>query len=348
MNQLDKHIISETKSLSEALKRLNSLPYDKILFVIDYNNRLKGSITDGDIRRGLLKNKSIEVKLESIVEKNPKFLFRKEKNLKNLIQLRDNGYKIFPVLDSQKRIIEIINFNKKRSYLPIDALIMAGGKGRRLYPLTSEKPKPLLKIANKPIIQYSIDNLIKYGVEDFWISLNYLSDQVEKYFKNKNSNKIKYNFIKEGKPLGTIGAASKVKDFKNEIVMIINCDILTNLNFEEFFIDFKNSDAAMSIVTIPYKTTIPYGVIESDGKLIKNLIEKPTYTHYSNAGIYLIKKKYINKIPKEKSFNATELIMLLVKSNKKVISFPFSGYWLDIGKPEDYDKANSDINIINQ
>jgi len=119
-----------------------------------------------------------------------------------------------------------------------------------------------------------------------------------------------------------------------------------NLNYEDFFLDFTNSDAAMSVVTIPYKTTVPYGVVESEGKIIKKIVEKPSYTHYSNAGIYLVRSKYFNKIPKGKSFNATDLLMSLIKSNKKVTSFPFSGYWLDIGKHEDYNRAISDVNRI--
>ena len=346
MNQLNKNLISITKSLGEALKMLNSLSNDKILFVIGTNNRFIGSITDGDIRRGLMVSKSLKIKLDSIVRKKAKYLRKEDKNIQKLIELRDKGYKIFPVLDNQERVVEIINFNTKKSYLPIDVIVMAGGMGKRLYPMTFKTPKPLLEIGGKPIIKYSIDSLINYGVENFWISINYLAEQVEEYFNAKKSEIVKYNFIKESKPLGTIGSASIIKDFKNDYVMVVNCDVLTNLNFEEFFLDFKKNDAAMSVVTIPYRTTIPYGVIKSKGNLISDLTEKPSYTYYSNAGIYLIKKKYLKKIPEGKKFNATQLLMLLVKSNKKVISYPFSGYWLDIGKPEDYNRAINDVNRI--
>ena len=158
---------------------------------------------------------------------------------------------------------------------------------------------------------------------------------------------ISIRFIEEDQPMGTIGALSKVKAFQNEHVLVINSDLLTNLNFEDFYLDFLKNDADISIVTIPYEVIIPYGVVEQKQNQVKRIKEKPTYTYYSNAGIYLIKKEIFASIPKNTFFNATDLIKDEISKKKKVISYPFSEYWLDIGNPEDYKRAQIDIKHIN-
>ena len=339
------HIIRPDETLSKALEALDKLLFDKILFVVNHSGKLLGSITDGDIRRGLLKNKSLDTTLHNIYESSPKFLRSNLITPEILIQMREEGFNVLPIVDNEMRIIDIFSSNFYKSYLPIDAVIMAGGRGIRLAPLTDSIPKPLLKIGDKPIIQYNVDRLISFGVKDFWISVNYLKDQIKHHF-NKNEKHIKISFIEEEQPMGTIGALSKVDNFENSHILVANSDLLTNLDYENFYLDFINKDADISMVTIPYEVAIPYGIIEHKNNNVKRLVEKPNYTYYSNAGIYLIKREILHEIPRDQFFNATDLIEKMIKNKRKVISYPFSGYWLDIGKPDDFKKANLELNSI--
>ena len=344
---LKNHTISQNASILEALNKLNFLKQDAIIFVVNNNNHLIGSITDGDIRRGLLKEISTESNILKIIQENPKFINESDFDINNLIYYRDNNYRILPIINKNIQVVDILNFRLQRSYLPIDVVLMAGGKGSRLMPLTKNTPKPLLKVGAKAIIDHNIDRLILFGIKNYWISINYLANKVKDHFENSQSKKIKINYIIEDSPLGTIGAISKVDNFSNDYVLVSNSDILTNLDYEKFFLNFLEEDADFSVVTIPYKVKIPYGVIENEGKKISEFKEKPTYTYYSNGGIYLIKKSFLNYIPKNAFYNSTDLMEKLIEMNKKVISYPCSGYWLDIGKHDDYNKAQSDLNNIN-
>lgn len=339
------HIIPVDTSLSQALTNLEELIYEKILFVVDKENRLLGSITDGDIRRSLLKNNSINKTIESVYEPSPKFFYENSIDLKKLIELRKESIQVIPIVDQQKRIVDIFNYSLYKSYLPVDTIIMAGGRGSRLAPLTNTKPKPLLEIGGKAIIEYNMDRIISYGVKNFWLSVNYLKEQIKSHFRNGN-DQINIGYLEEEQPMGTIGSLTMMTNFEHEHLLITNSDILTNLDYEDFYLDFIENDADIAMVTIPYETVIPYGVVECKENKVLGIQEKPTYTHYSNAGIYLIKKKWINSIPKNQFYNATDLIEQVIQNNGNVISYPFSGYWLDVGKPKDLNRAKNEINSI--
>jgi NDP-sugar pyrophosphorylase family protein len=233
-----------------------------------------------------------------------------------------------------------------RSYLPVDAVIMAGGQGQRLRPLTENTPKPLLKVGGTPIIERNIDRLAMYGIDDISISVNYLGEQLESHFGNGSAKGIRMQYIWETEPLGTIGAISKVDNFTNDHILVMNSDLLTNIDFEDFFHDFIQNKADFSVLSLPYKVDVPYAVLETDNGQIKSLKEKPSYTYYSNGGIYLMKKELLNRIPENAHFNATDLIEALIEEGKHVRSYPMLGYWLDIGNHDDFIKAQNDVTHI--
>lgn len=341
-----KHLIYSHLDIKSSLKQLNDLGKDAILFVVDENNKLVGSLTDGDIRRGLLNNISIFDKVTNVIQPNPRFIRKGESNINKLIEYREGNFRILPILDNDDKVVNIINFRETRSYLPIDAIIMAGGRGQRLMPLTELTPKPLLKIAGKPIMEYNLDRLSLYGISDFWFSINYLGEQIRHYFKDGLEKNVNIRYIEENEPLGTIGAISKVENFEHDSILVTNSDILTNLDYEHFFLEFINSDADLAVVSIPYEVNVPYAVLETRKSLITSFKEKPTYTYYSNGGIYLMKKKMLDYIPKSTFFNATDLMERLINEGFKVVSYPLIGYWLDIGKHEDFQKAQNDITKI--
>lgn len=343
MRHFKEHLILEGGTIKEALAQLNKLASDAILFVVDENQRLLGSLTDGDVRRGLLRELRITDKVELFIQSDPRYITKGSYDIRDVIAMREKKLKVIPVVDDNKAIVQVINFGHFKSYLPVDAVIMAGGRGSRLRPLTDDTPKPLLKIGDKPIIQHNVDRLQKFGVDDFWISVRYLGEQIEAFFGNGADRGISINFIWEEDPLGTIGAVSKIDEFSNDYVLITNSDLLTNLDYEDFFLDFIENDADMSVVTIPYHIDIPYAVMETSDNQVVSFKEKPTYTHLSNGGIYLVKREVLHHIPKNTFYNTTDLMQYLINDGKKLISYPIRQYWLDIGRHEDYKKAQDDI-----
>jgi len=341
------HLIQNTSSIKEALIKLDALAKDAILFIIDDLGKLQGSLTDGDVRRGLLNGVLINEIVTKILQTNPKFILKSNYDLQEIIDLRSENYKVFPVLDDDGIIINVVNFRLIKSYLPLDAVIMAGGKGTRLRPLTNDVPKPLLPVGNKTIMEHNVDRLTEFGIDDFWFSVNYLGEKIKDFFGSGKEKNLSINYVWEDTPLGTIGAISKIDNLKHEDVLVTNSDILTNLDYEQFYLDFKRSNADLSIASIPYNVNIPYAVLEKDEDgTIRGFKEKPTYTYYSNGGIYLMKKAVLSLIPKNTFYNATDLIEKLLSLNKKVVSFSLDGYWLDVGKHDDYKKAQIDINKI--
>lgn len=346
MRDYTEHLIKSGSSLKEALSRLDALAADAILFIVDENKKLLGSLTDGDVRRGLLNNLDLKNNVDDFLQPNPRYVRKSEYTIDDIIHLREKKLKIIPVLNDFNEIINLINFRYLQSYLPLDALIMAGGKGTRLKPLTDNVPKPLLKVGDKPIIEHNIDRLRKFGVDDFWISLRYLGEQIEGYFQGGENKSINIKYIYENQPLGTLGAVSLVEDFKHNTLLVTNSDILTTMDYEDFYLDFLRKDADMSVATIPYNVDVPYAILETSEEKIFSFREKPTYTYYANAGIYLLKKDILNFIPKNTFYNSTDLMEELLKQKKHLISYPVRQYWLDIGKPKDFEKAQEDINHI--
>ena len=337
------HLILTGSKVKEALFLLDELSKDAILFVIDSNEKLIGSLTDGDVRRGLIKGFTVDNKIDDIIQRNPKYISRENVDFQKIIEYRDANYKILPVVDKNNKVVNVINFRNTRSYLPIDAVIMAGGRGQRLKPLTDFKPKPLLQVGDKPIMEHNINRLVLFGIDDFWVAVNYLGEQIESYFGLGKDKYARIEYVWENEPLGTIGAVSKIKNFKHDYILVTNSDLLTDIDYEQFFLEFLKDDADLAVLTIPYQLTIPYAVLETHNGHVKSFKEKPTYTYFSNGGIYLMKKSMLKYIPEDIIFNATDFMEELIKNDLKVISFPFSGYWLDVGKHEDLEKANKDI-----
>ena len=347
MNKLELHLIESKQSIRLAMQRINELAQDGILFVIDENSKLVGSLTDGDIRRGLLAGKNMEDKVEEVCFKQPKFIQKSIFFSKEIKSYRQNKFGIIPIVDDEHQIIDLINFRFKQNELPVFSVIMAGGKGERLKPLTLNTPKPLLQIGSKPILKYNLELLQRFGVKNCCLSINYLGEQLE-IFANENSNsELAISTIKENEPLGTIGSLSLIDNFPNDYLLVSNSDLLSNVNLEDFFIDFVDQHADLSVLSIPYSINVPYAILSTENDTVKGLSEKPTYTYFANGGMYLFKKEMIKLIPKNTFFTAVDFIEELLRQNKKVITYVHNGYWLDIGQHEDYKRANEDIKHLN-
>ena len=343
-----KHILLETCKLSDALLVLNSLKRDAICFVVKEGDYLIGSLTDGDIRRALIDGKGMDSHVVDVIQNHPKYIDIDNIDVSEIKLLRESNYMILPIIEGEaKKIKDVLNLRIQKSLLPIDVFIMAGGKGTRLLPLTHETPKPLLPIGGKPIISYTLNRLSNYGIHKAHLSVNYLADKLDDFSKKWNQkNKLKTTLLIEPNYFGTIGSLSLVEKFYHNTILVCNSDLLTDINLEEFYLDFINNDCEMSIASIPYYVDVPYAVMDSKNNYLRKIEEKPRYTYYSNGGIYLMKKQCVSFIPKNAIFSATDLIDVLIQKGKKIRTFSHHGYWLDIGKHEDYMRAQNDIKTL--
>lgn len=337
---VDKHIICCSKSLLEALVQINSIKDGPlVLFVINDKDQMVGTLTDGDARRALISGGSLQNCLEDVMHRNFNFLRLGVNNdVKHIREQKNLKMKLVPILDQDDRICEIINLDKYHSKLPIDVVLMAGGKGERLRPLTAKTPKPLLKMQDKPIIDYIVEHVISFGVKNVAVTVNYLKEQIIDHF-SKPMNGVQVKCFGEPKFLGTIGSICYVENFENDTVLLMNSDAITDLDLEEFYIHYKENNADMSISAVPYTISVPYGILDLEGRNVKGVLEKPTYNYYANTGIYLIKRELLKLIPEGEFFNATDFMELLVKNRYKVVKFPLNGTWIDIGNHQEYQKA---------
>lgn len=343
MLDFTKNLIGHSETIKTALEKLNNVPENLTLFVVDAENSLIGTLTDGDVRRGLLKGISIEASVSNVMCTDFTFIEEGKYKIDDIRRIRTSNIRLVPLLDQDKKIIRIYDLTKRKAILPVDAVIMAGGRGERLQPYTDTIPKPLLSVGNKPIIEHNIDWLVKHGITNIHLSIRYLGNKIKDYFGDGSNKNINISYIEEDKPLGTIGAISKVHSFTSDIVLLMNSDLLTNIDYEDFVLTFTQGDFAMAIATVPYKVQIPYAILDTDQDIIKSFTEKPTYTYQANGGLYLIKKEWLDIIPNNELFNATDFIQAVIDKGGKVGYYPILGYWLDIGKHEDFIKAQEDI-----
>lgn len=344
-----KHCIQSHTTAREALKILDKLPENqlRVLLVLD-GVKMVGTLTDGDIRRGLLSNREISESVSLYM--NPRFgsVTKDEIQPEVLKRFRESEIWFLPVLNENGEIEQVIDLKSVRTVIPAGALIMAGGRGERLRPLTDSLPKPLLKIGEKPIIEMNIDRLIQFGIKKFYISIKYLGEKIVDHFGDGSSKGVSITYLKEESPLGTLGSCSMIDDLEYEHLLVMNSDILSNINFEDFFNYYRSQNALMCAASIPYNVSIPYGIMKMDEKnCITGLVEKPTYTYYANAGIYLLHRELIRRIPQNTAYNTTDLMQELINECKRLVHYPILQYWLDIGKYEDYVKAQQDYKHIN-
>lgn len=344
INNIEKILAYPYYSIKESLKLLDE-GAKGIILVVDKERKLIGTITDGDIRRAILKGIELEEKIGEIMHKNP--IKVKQETSREEIKdiLIKNAIKELPIVDENYKVIDMITINDillpEGKENPV--IIMAGGLGTRLKDLTKEIPKPMLRIGNDPILQHIINNFKQYGYNKIFISVNYKAEIIENYFQDGYAYGVKIEYIKEHKRLGTAGGIKLVEDFIDKPFFVINGDIFTNLNLENMMVFHKNNHFDITVGTRKHSFQIPYGVVKAEENSIIDVEEKPTIECLINAGIYCLNPKVIRLIPKDKYFEITDLIEICIKKGLKVGSYEVKDYWMDIGRIEDYDKVKNDV-----
>lgn len=336
---LTNYTISSHSNCLDALIKLDQEKSNQTLFVLNEHEKLIGTVTDGDIRRGLINGYNLRTSITFFSNKN--FCYLTDTiDVSIVSELKKNGIKLLPKVNKEGIIERVYNLSQLRSILPVHAVLLAGGRGERLRPLTDNTPKSLLPLGEKPILEYNIDYLILFGIEKFTISVHYLSEQIINYFGNGQSKGVTIDYIEEEIPLGTIGCLESLKNHEPENFLVLNSDVFTNINYEDFYLAFKYSNADMAVASVPYSVDIPYAIMELQENRITSFIEKPKNSYYANAGIYLMNKHVLSMIPPKTYFNATDLMNKLLSNKGNLIHSPITGFWIDIGKPDDYKRAN--------
>lgn len=332
--------LKENDSIEKALQIIGKKEA-RIAFVLK-NEKLLGIITDADIRHALLKGFTIKSSIKKIYKKD--FFSLDENSSKREILQYCAKYNIydFPVLKAGK-LVAVHSLNKLISLEKgqnTRVVLMAGGLGKRLRPLTKSLPKPMLKISNKPILEHILLNLKEQGFYDFTLCVNYKKDLIKKYFKNGAKLGIKISYIEEQEPLGTAGALAFIEQKRADLI-IMNADILTKLDFSSFLKAHKESKAEFSLGLRRLNHSFAFGVVNCKDGFVENIEEKPNYSFLINAGIYAIKAKLLKKLKKNSYMDMPDFIKLCLLENIKIKSYIFDDFWLDIGNPKDYEKAKS-------
>ena len=320
----------------------------QIALVVDENDKLLGTLTDGDIRRGFLKGLDLNSSIESIIFKTPtiaKISDTKEEILK--LALSKKLHQI-PVVDDDGKILGIQEIEElvKPKEKTNKVVLMVGGLGTRLRPLTENTPKPMLKVGNKPILQTIVEKFAEYGYTNIVMCVNYKSQIIQEYFGDGSDFGVNIEYILEEQRMGTAGALSLLKEKPTEPFFVMNGDLLTNVNFEHLHDFHIANDSIGTMCVREYDFQVPYGVVNIDESNILSIEEKPTHKFFVSAGIYMLSPNVLEYIPENEFYDMPTLFEKIISEKQNAISFPLREYWLDIGRMEEYKKANEEYNEV--
>ncbi len=334
LKNIKKILINKNESIKSVIKNINKSGL-KIAIVVSSNRKLEGTVVDGDIRRGLIKGLTIQNKVKDIMYKNPHIIKNNVSEIEAQKIIKSNFLEHLPVISKNKKVIgmftneEIVNFQKKRAN---QFIIMAGGKGKRLLPITKNKPKALIDVMGRPMTERLILNAKKNGFNNFVITINYLGEMIKKYFQDGKKFKVKINYFKEKKFLGTAGSLYNLKTKKNHTVLVTNCDILSDVDYGNIIDYHQKNKASATIVVKKFENKNPYGVITASGNRFVSFQEKPVKIENINAGIYVFENKLFRLIRKNKFLEMTDFFKVINKKNYKIIVYPILENWSDFGQ----------------
>lgn len=341
-------LLSKTASIYQAIENINKSGM-QIALIVDDNDHLLGTITDGDIRRAILKKINLFESVERIMNRNPITVKKGQSKSEVCRLMRERVLHNIPVIDINGKVCGLNSFSNLiyTSKKDNTVVLMAGGLGTRLRPMTENCPKPMLKIGNKPILETIIESFIEYGFRKFYISVNYKSDVIENYFKNGSDYGVEIRYLRESNKMGTAGSLSLLPNREELPIIVMNGDILTKVDYESLLSYHMEENAMATMAVREYSVQIPYGVIDFDGEKILGIVEKPKKTYFVNAGIYVLNPQVAENIKKDRICDMPMVFNKLIRENQKTSIFPIKEYWLDIGRMDDYEKAQNDyINIL--
>ena len=350
MDSWRKVLLAPDASLKRAIEVLNK-EKPRIVLVVDKVNCLLGTVTDGDIRRALLRNCSMKTSIYEVMNREPRVATLGED--KSTITERMAKYSLLqmPIVDEKKKILglEIFRHSNEKQRYDNPVFIMAGGFGKRLRPLTEDIPKPLLKVGTKPILETIFDQFVECGFHDFYISTHFKAEMVREHFGNGDKWGVTIHYIYEDTPLGTAGALGLLPENLTDLpILVMNGDLLTAVNYAQLLKFHHEQGGVASVCVREHDFQVPYGVIERNGYRIKNIIEKPIYKLFVNAGIYVLDQILVKKVDGKGYLDMPILLEQSIESGAQVNMFPIHEYWLDIGRMKEYEQAQTEIHELTQ
>lgn len=346
-NNLEKVVLSTEQTVLDALGVINTAAI-KVCLIIDESWHLLGVVTDGDVRRAILNNVELTQSVAAVMNRNPVTISSKLSRTQLLEVMRTHGILAVPVIDEVGKLIGLETWESSTtpSY-DNPVFIMAGGFGTRLRPLTDNCPKPMLKVGDKPILETLITQFVKAGFKNIYISTHYMPEQISQHFGDGTKWRANITYIHEEIPLGTGGALGLLpKNIPDLPLIMINGDVLTTVDFNRLLDFHVENNAAATMCVREYDYQIPYGVISGDGNRIISMIEKPIHHYFVNAGIYVVSPDIVQSVPKDVRIDMPTLLEQHMDNDAQVLMFPIHEYWLDIGRMEDFKRAQSDIRSL--
>jgi len=343
MRDLVDYLVRPDASLREVIQIIDR-GAAQIALVVDAKNKLLGVITDGDIRRAMLRNESLMGLAESIMFRDFRALPTTATEEEALAFMRLEKLHQIPAIDEQGRLVRLFLLEEliKPKKRPNPVVIMAGGEGKRLRPLTQDCPKPMLRVGGKPLLEIILEQCIDAGFQHFYLSVNYLKKQIQDYFGDGARWQVRIDYLEETQPLGTGGALSLLPQKPTEPLLVLNGDVLTRVDFGRLLRFHDEHQAAATLCVREHTTQIPYGVVRMDDLHVLTLIEKPVFSHYVNAGIYLLDPALLDLVPQDRFFDMPTLLEKAMQRQHRVSAFPIHEYWLDVGHPETLERAHGE------
>ncbi len=341
MKNITDILVNESYSIREVLTLIDASAV-QIALVVNESRQLLGTVTDGDVRRGLLKGLTLESSIESIIFRTPttaKLSDSKEDIIKKALAKKLHQ---IPIVDEKNCVVALKEIEElvKPVLKPNKVVLMVGGLGTRLHPLTQDTPKPLLKVGDKPILQTIVERFADYGFTQIVMCINYKGHMIQDYFGDGHKFGVNIEYILEEERMGTAGALSLLNEQPSEPFFVMNGDLLTNVNFESLLDYHQTHDSKATMCVREYDFQVPYGVVTVDGNRVTAIKEKPVHKFFVSAGIYMLSPSVLELIPENQFYDMPTLFEKIIASNDNAISFPIHEYWLDIGRMSEYEQAN--------
>lgn len=345
---VDRFAVAPGATIRDVLARIER-GGEGLALVLDEERRLLGVITDGDVRRAMLANlpfttPAIELLQQKAVRGAPFTLPVDTARVELLRVMNERGLRHIPLVDGAGQVVDVALMSQlaREAELPLRAVVMAGGLGVRLRPLTEDLPKPMLPVGDRPVMEHIIEQLREVGIRKVSVTTHYKPEKIVEHFGTGDRFGVDISYVREDQPLGTAGALGLLRDL-GEPLLVMNADILTDIDFRVMLAYHRENQADLTVAVRRYEVAVPYGVVESDGARMTRLVEKPSIGFFINAGIYLVEPRVLEHIPAGERHDMTDLIQRLLDAGRPVASFPVHEYWIDIGRPDDYQQAQADL-----
>ncbi|MEL7564374.1 MAG: nucleotidyltransferase family protein [Dehalobacterium sp.] len=348
-DELERIMVYPDRPLLDSLPQMEAAAL-QVLLVIDDNKKLLGIVTDGDIRRALLNDTDLKIKIQNVMHPSPKVLPLNSTIKRAIKFMKDFSLKHVPLVDDEGKLQDLIIwsdcFKKERKKHQEKVIIMAGGRGTRLDPFTKILPKPMIPIGDKPIIETIMDNLYQQGFSEFIITLGYKAEIIKMYFVESSARPYKVSFSYETKPLGTAGAIKLLQSQIDTTALITNCDVILELDYSELLEHHRKEKNLMTMVSTVKNFTIPYGVVRTEGQDLDMIEEKPSFHFMINTGLYIIEPEVIEFIQEDEYIHMTDLMIRIKAHQGKVGVYPHHGKWFDVGQWEDYRNTIRQFGVV--